>query len=166
MFARIAACVLLTALGAAPLRAEAFPGFIFGFTKLTPGTMTFAVPDLTNNRLPASQTVDFQLTALVGTLGGNVTLSAPPIMGTSGTSISPGAWYASCAASSDPGGVFTTLGMVELGPGNVSCGNLNAVTLGQVQFTISLYLDASPDSTSFPADIYASAPLTVTVNAP
>lgn len=166
MFARVVACVLLTALGAAPLRADAFPGFIFGFTNLTPGTMSFTVPDLTNNRLPASQTVDFQLTALVGTLGGNVTLSAPAITGTAGNSINPGAWYASCVASSDPGGLFTSLGMVQLGLGNVSCGNLNAATLGQLQFTISLYLDTTPDSTSFPADIYASAPLTVTVNAP
>lgn len=165
MLARVVAFVLCAALGTVPLCAQA-AGSIISFSQLTAGGISYTVPDLTNSRLAGSQSISFSGHIHTGPLGGSITLGAPPVTGTGGNSISTGAWWASCIATSDPGAMFTSSGIVQLGAGSVTCATLTASTNNTVQFDVTLYLDTTPSATSFTSDTYSSALLSVTANAP
>lgn len=165
MLARVVAFVLCAVLGTVPLCAQA-AGSIISFTQLTAGGINYTVNGLTNNRLSGSQTIDFSLHIHTTALAGSVTLGAPPVTGTGGNSITKGAWWASCTVVSDPGGLFTSSGIVQLGAGNVTCATIASTSNNTVQFAVSLFLDETPDVTSFTSDTYSSGLLGVTANAP
>jgi len=149
-----------------PPDAEAAAGKIFSFTTGNSGAIAFTVPSLANAAQPGSQTYAYALSIRTSPLPGSVTVTAPTITGTAGNSIPKTAFQASCTVTSDPGGIFTSSGMVRLSAGAVTCGTISANANNTVNFTLTLYLDDTPDASSFTADTYAGGTLTMTANAP
>ncbi len=153
-------------LGLHPLGAAAAAGKIFSFTTGNSGSIAFVVPSLVNPAQPGSQTYAYALDIRTSALPGSVTVSAPAINGTAGNTVPKTAFLASCTATSDPGGIFSSSGMVRLSTAAVTCGTISANANNTVNFTLTLYLDDTPDASSFSADTYASGSLTITANAP
>lgn len=141
-------------------------GTITSFTKTSAGSIAFVVPDLSSAAQPGSPAYGFALQVKTTALPGSITIAAPAITGTAGNSISKQAFFASCAATSDPGGIFTSSGMVRLGVAAVQCATIASNKNNTVNFTVTLYLDDTDDATAFTADTYASGTLAVTANAP
>ncbi len=151
---------------ACALPAQAASGKIFSFTTSSSGNITFSVPDLSNVALPGSQSYAYALSIRTSPLQGSVTITAPLITGTAGNTIPQAAFQAQCTATSDPGGIFTSSGMVRLSASAVTCGTVTANSNNTINFTVTLYLDCTPDASSFTADTYANASMSVTANAP
>jgi hypothetical protein len=149
-----------------PLGAQAASGKINSFTTSSSGAISFAVPSLVNPAQPGSQTYNYTLSIRTSPLPGSVTVTAPTITGTAGNSVPKTAFLASCSATSDPGGIFTSSGMVRLSGSAVTCATIAASSNNTVHFTLTLYLDDTPDASSFTADTYASGTLSITANAP
>ncbi len=154
------------ALALRPLGAAAAAGKIFSFTTGNSGAIAFTVPSLVSAAQPGSQSYAYALSIRTSGLPGSVTVSAPTITGTLGNSVPTSAFQAACSATSDPGGIFTSSGMVRLGAGPVTCATVAANANNTVNFTLTLYLDDTPDASSFTADTYASGTLSITANAP
>jgi len=157
--------ILMAASLSAP--ADAASPKIHSFTKLCSGSITYTVIDLSQPLMPGTQTCSFALKITTGANPGSITLSAPAILGTTGT-ISSGAWWATCTASSDPAGIFSSSGSVQLTSAGTTCATISSNQINQsVSFNVALFLDDTPDSTSFPGDPgYGSSNLAVTANAP
>ena len=162
--AGFAAAAALVAACALP--ASAASSKIFSFAATSSGNITFAVPDLANPLLAGSQAYGFSLNFRTSPTPGTIAVTAPAILGTSGNSIAAGAFHALCGATSDPSGLFTSSGTVQLSGSAVTCGTLAANGSETLTFNVTLYLDDTTDGTCFTADTYTSAPLTVTVNLP
>jgi hypothetical protein len=146
--------------------AEAASGKIFSFTTSSSGSIAFTVPNLSNVALPGSQSYAYALTIRTSPLQGSVTITAPLINGTGGNKISQSAFQAQCTATSDPGGLFTSSGLVRLSASAVTCGTVAANGNNTINFDVTLYLDCTPDASSFTADTYTNANMSVTANAP
>jgi hypothetical protein len=146
--------------------ALAASGKINSFTTSSSGSIAFTVPDLTNVALPGSQSYAYVLSIRTSPLPGSVTITAPIISGTTGNKIPQAAFQAKCTATSDPGGLFTSSGMVRLSASAVTCGTVAANGNNTINFTVTLYLDCTPDASSFTADTYTNASMSVTANAP
>jgi hypothetical protein len=132
-------------------------GSISSFTKTSSGSITYTV----------SEAYGFSLIVQTGSTHGSVTLTAPAINGTSTNKIPAAAFSATCTATSDTNGIFTSLGTVRLSTTPVSCGQLSAFSSGTVRFVVALYLDETAASASaFTADTYTSGSLSVIANAP
>ena len=142
-------------------------GSILSFTKLSSGTIGFTVTDITSSQLAGSNTPQsFQLHIKTSALAGSITLTAPAISGSSG-SIASGAYYAQCTATSDPSGVFSSSGLIQLSSGPVTCANIASNNNAKVSFDVQLYLNCTPGPNAFPADpAYGVGSLSVTANAP
>jgi hypothetical protein len=153
-------------LGLHPLGAAAAAGKITTFTTAGSGAIAFVVPSLASAAQPGSKTYAYTLTIRTSPLPGSVTVTAPAINGTAGNTVPKTAFLASCTATSDPGGIFSSSGMVRLGAAAVTCGTVAANANNTVNFTLTLYLDDTPDASSFTADTYANGPLSITANAP
>lgn len=166
--ARIAAVLFVTLIaGVAAARPADAAGSISSFTKTSSGNITFTVADITNTALAGSQSYGFALTVTTSATRGSVTVTAPTITGTSGNTIPAAAFSAVCTETSDPNGVFTTLGLVHLSTAAVSCGQLASNTSGTVRFTVTLYIDdAAASASAFTADSYTANTLSVIANAP
>ncbi|MEA2664210.1 MAG: hypothetical protein QOI11_1154 [Candidatus Eremiobacteraeota bacterium] len=149
-----------------PPGAQAASGKINSFTTGSSGSIAFVVPSLVNPAQPGSRTYAYTLSIRTSPLPGSVTVSAPAITGTAGNSVPKAAFLASCSATSDPGGIFSSSGMVRLGAAAVTCATIAANANDTVNFTLTLYLDDTPDASSFTADTYASGTLSITANAP
>ncbi|MGH7716678.1 MAG: hypothetical protein ACREML_11860, partial [Vulcanimicrobiaceae bacterium] len=164
LFVSIFALVLISAVTYA--RAEA--GTINSFTTICSGNISYDVTDDTHTRLPGSQSCTFSLNVTTDANQGAVTLTAPKIKSTDGAKISQNAFWATCSANSDPSGIFSSIGLVQLGTGAVTCATISShATNKTVSFSVTLYLDDTPDSSAFPGDpAYASANLKVTASAP
>jgi hypothetical protein len=158
------AAVLAMMMCASP--ALAASGKINSFTTSSSGGIAFTVPDLTNVALPGSQSYAYALSIRTSPLQGSVTITAPIINGTAGNKIPQAAFQAKCTATSDPGGIFTSSGMVRLSASAVTCGTVAANSNNAISFTVTLYLDCTPDASSFTADTYTNASMSVTANAP
>jgi hypothetical protein len=154
------------AMMACAVPAQAASGKIFSFTTSSSGNITFAVPSLANAALPGSQSYAYALQIRTSPLQGSVTITAPLITGTGGNTIPQSAFQAQCTATSDPGGLFTSSGLVRLSASAVTCGTVAANGNNTINFTVTLYLDCTPDASSFTADTYANANMSVTANAP
>ncbi len=78
------------------------------------------------------------------------------------------AFYALCSASSDPSGIFSSNGTVQLSASAVTCATIASNSKNKtVTFSVSLFLDDTADATAFPGDpAYTAANLSVTANAP
>ncbi|HEV2739118.1 MAG TPA: hypothetical protein VGU66_11115 [Candidatus Elarobacter sp.] len=162
--AGIIAAVLATLAFAAP--AQAASGKIFSFTTSNSGNITFTVPGLSNVALPGSQSYAYALSIRTSPLQGTVTITAPLINGTAGNKIPQSAFQAQCTATSDPGGIFTSSGLVRLSASAVTCGTVAANSNNSINFDVTLYLDCTPDASSFTADTYTNALMSITANAP
>jgi len=129
--------------------------------------ISFTVAGLTNPQLPGSTTCAFKLKITTDANEGTVTLTAPAITGSTG-SIPAGAFYGNCTATTNPSGIFTSSGTVQLASTPVTCGTIAANTSNKtIDFTVTLYIDETPDATSFPGDpAYVNSNLAVTANAP
>jgi len=158
------ACLAIATFG----RADAAAGKITTFTKLCSGSINFSVVDITHTQLPGSQSCSFSLEITTSANEGSITLTAPKIIGSTGVTISQNAFYALCSASSDPSGIFSSSGTVQLGANPVTCATIASKQKNQtVTFSVSLFLDDTADATTFPGDpAYAGANLTVTADAP
>lgn len=165
---RAAALLLAAGLvaGLRPLEAGAASGKIFSFTTGNSGAISFAVPGLADPALPGSQTYAYALNIRTSPLPGSITVTAPTITGTAGNSVPAAAFLASCSATSDPGGIFSSSGMVRLSGTAVTCGTISANASNTVNFTLTLYLDDTDGASAFSADTYASGTLSITANAP
>jgi hypothetical protein len=161
-----AATAAATALLACALPADAASGKITSFTTSNSGSIAFTVPNLTTVALPGSQSYAYTLQIRTSPLQGSVTVTAPLITGTGGNTIPQSAFLAQCTATSDPGALFTSSGMVRLSSSAVTCGTVAANGNNTIKFTVTLYLDCTPDASSFTADTYANASMSVTANAP
>jgi hypothetical protein len=165
MRARAATAVAgLLAMMMCAVPAQAASGKINSFTTSSSGNIAFTVPDLTNVALPGSQSYAYVLSIRTSPLPGSVT--APIINGTGGNKIPQSAFQAQCTATSDPGGLFTSSGMVRLSASAVTCATVAANGNNTINFTVTLYLDCTPDASSFTADTYTNASMSVTANAP
>jgi hypothetical protein len=167
MRARLAtavACGLAMLMPAVP--AHAASGKIFSFTTSSSGNIAFTVPNLSSVALAGSQSYAYALSIRTSPLQGSVTITAPLINGTAGNKISQSAFQAQCTATSDPGGIFTSSGLVRLSASAVTCGTVAANSNNAVNFNVTLYLDCTPDASSFTADTYTNASMSVTANAP
>ena len=162
--ATVVAGVIATVACAVPAQAAA--GKITSFTTSSSGNIAFTVPSLANVALPGSQSYAYVLKIRTSALPGSVTITAPLITGTGGNTIPQSAFQAKCTATSDPGAIFTSSGMVRLSASAVTCGTVAANSNNTVNFTVTLYLDCTPDASSFTADTYANASMSVTANAP
>ncbi len=151
---------------ACALPAQAASGKIFSFTTSSSGNIAFTVPNLSSVALAGSQSYAYALSIRTSPLQGSVTITAPLINGTGGNSIPQSAFQAQCTATSDPGGLFTSSGLVRLSASAVTCGTVAANGNNTINFDVTLYLDCTPDAASFTADTYASANMSVTANAP
>jgi hypothetical protein len=160
----VAGVIAMAACAAVP--AQAASGKINSFTTTSSGSITFAVPDLTNSALPGSQSYAYTLSIRTSGLPGSVTITAPLITGTGGNTIPQSAFQAKCTATSDPGALFTSSGMVRLSASAVTCGTVAANGNNTIKFDVTLYLDCTPDASAFTADTYGSASMSVTANAP
>lgn len=142
-------------------------GSISSFTKTSSGSITYTVGGITQPELAGSEAYGFSLIVQTGSTHGSVTLTAPAINGTSTNKIPAAAFSATCTATSDTNGIFTSLGTVRLSTTPVSCGQLSAFSSGTVRFVVALYLDETAASASaFTADTYTSGSLSVIANAP
>ncbi len=166
MRARAATVAGLLATMMSALPAQAASGKINSFTTSSSGSIAFTVPNLTNVAFPGSQSYAYALSIRTSPVPGSVTVTAPLITGTGGNTIPQSAFQAKCTATSDPGGIFTSSGMVRLSSSAVTCGTVAANSNNAINFTVTLYLDCTPDASSFTADTYASANMSVTANAP
>jgi len=167
MRARLAtavAAVLALLMPAVP--AHAASGKIFSFTTSSSGNIDFTVPNLSNVALAGNQSYAYALSIRTSPLQGSVTITAPLINGTGGNKISQSAFQAQCTATSDPGGIFTSSGLVRLSASAVTCGTVAANSNNSINFNVTLYLDCTPDASSFTADTYTNASMSVTANAP
>ncbi len=164
----LVALLLGTALAVAlrPLGAVAAPGKIFSFSTSSSGAIAFTVPNLSSAAQPGSQTYAYALSIRTSPTPGSVTVSAPAINGTAGNAIPQAAFLASCSATSDPGGIFTSSGTVRLGAAPVTCATIATNATNTVNFSLTLYLDDTPDASSFSADTYTNGLLSITANAP
>ena len=162
--ATVIAAVLAMLVPAA--HAEAASGKIFSFTTSSSGNIAFAVPGLSNAALPGSQSYAYALSIRTSGLQGTVTITAPIINGTGGNKIPQSAFQAQCTATSDPGAIFTSSGLVRLSASAVTCGTVAANGNNTINFNVTLYLDCTPDASSFTADTYTNANMSVTANAP
>jgi hypothetical protein len=149
-------------------RAGAATANIHSFTKICTGSISFSVVDITHPQLPGSASCSFSLDITTSANQGSITLTAPKIIGSSGATISQSAFYALCSASSDPSGIFSSSGTVQLSASAVTCATIASNSNNKtVTFSVSLFLDDTADATAFPGDpAYASANLSVTANAP
>lgn len=154
--------------GAAFRRADAAAGTIHSFTKLCTGSISFSVVDITHSQLPGSASCSFSLDITTSANQGTITVTAPKITGSSGATIPQNAFYALCSASSDPSGIFSSSGTVQLSASAVTCATIASRTANKtVTFSVSLFLDDTADTTAFPGDpAYVAANLSVTANAP
>jgi len=146
--------------------ADAASGKIFSFTTSSSGNIAFTVPNLSNAALPGSQSYAYTLQIRTSPLQGSVTVTAPLITGTGGNTIPQSAFLAQCTATSDPGALFTSSGMVRLSASAVTCATIAANGNNTINFNVTLYLDCTPDASSFTADTYGTAAASVTANAP
>jgi len=149
-------------------RAGAAAATIHSFTKLCSGSIDFSVVDITQSKLPGTQTCSFSLDITTTANQGSITLTAPKITGSTGATIPQNAFYALCSASSDPSGIFSSSGTVQLSAGAVTCATIASSSKNKtVVFSVSLFLDDTADATSFPGDpAYVAANLSVTATAP
>ncbi|HEY0613378.1 MAG TPA: hypothetical protein VGC96_02010 [Candidatus Elarobacter sp.] len=142
-------------------------GTISSFTQTSSGSIAFTVGDVTNTSLAGSQSYGYALQIATGANRGAIVISAPTINGTLGNSIPLSAFSAKCTATSDPSGMFTSLGKVQLGSSAVTCANLTAYGSGTVKFDVTLYLNAAASSVwAFAADTYSSGTVSVGIQAP
>lgn len=165
---RLAAWMLSVAALAACLTAPAGAAAkINSFTQLCSGNISFTVVDISQPLMPGSQSCSFSLDISTNANQGSVTLTAPAITGSTG-SIPQGAFHAVCTATTNPGGIFTSSGTVQLSSTAVTCGTISSNQTNQtIVFSVTLYLDDTGDATAFPADpTYKAANLAVTANAP
>jgi len=141
---------------------------IHSFTKLCSGSIGYSVVDIAQTRMPGTQSCSFSLDITTTANQGSVTVTAPTIVGSTGATIPPNAFYALCSASSDPSGIFTSSGTVQLGSSAVTCATIASNEKNKtVVFSVSLFLDDTSDATAFPGDpAYTAANLSVTANAP
>jgi len=149
-------------------RADAAAAAIHSFTKLCAGSISFSVVDITQSQLPGSQSCSFSLDITTSPNQGSITITAPKITGSTGVTIPQTAFYALCSASSDPSGIFSSSGTVQLSASAVTCATIASKTTNKtVVFSVSLFLDDTSDATAFPADpAYTAANLSVTATAP
>lgn len=149
-------------------RADAAAGKINSFTKLCSGSISFSVVDITQPQLPGSASCSFTLDVTTSANQGSITLTAPKITGSTGATIPQNAFYALCSASSDPSGIFSSNGTVQLSASAVTCATIASNSKNKtVTFSVSLFLDDTADATVFPGDpAYTAANLSVTANAP
>jgi hypothetical protein len=149
-------------------RADAAAGKITTFTQLCSGGISFSVVDITHSRLPGSQSCSFSLEITTSANQGSITVTAPKITGSTGATISQTAFYALCSASSDPSGIFSSSGTVQLSASAVTCATIASQEKNKtVTFSISLFLDDTADASTFSGDpAYAAANLSVTADAP
>lgn len=167
MLARAVATAAIALLGAAVTPRAADASSIFSFTKTSSGSIAFAVSDVNAPALAGSQAYGFTLQVQTGFSSGSVTLTAPAITGTAGNAIKHAAFSASCTATSDPGGIFASLGIVRLASTPVSCWQISPFSSNTVKFNVTLYIDKMAGSAdAFSADTYTSGSLAVTANAP
>jgi hypothetical protein len=143
-------------------------GSINSFTQLCSGSIAFSVVDISQTRLPGSQSCSFILNLTTGANQGSITITAPKIVGSTGAKIPQTAFYASCSATSDPSGIFSSSGIVQLSSSAVTCATIASRSNNKtVSFSVSLFLDDTPDTTAFSGDpAYTSANLSVTATAP
>lgn len=164
---RAAAAVLILGLASAPGPALAANGSIGQFTKTSTGNITFSVQDVASPALVGTPAYGFNLLIQTGSTQGSITITAPAIVGTAGNTILRSAFSASCTATSDPNGTFTSLGIVRLGVTAVTCAQIDPGQSTQIRFDVTLYIDKMANAAgAFSADTYASGSLTVTANAP
>jgi hypothetical protein len=136
-------------------------------TSLSSGSIGFTVSTVSNSQAAGSQSFGFSLTVTTGAERGTVTITAPSIVGSQGNLIATGAFEASCVATNDPSGVFTSSGTVRLSSSAVTCATIASHSSNKrVQFDVTLYLDESSDGEAFSADTYHNGVLTVTAAAP
>ena len=149
-------------------RADAATANIHSFTKLCTAGISFTVVDITHSQLPGSASCSFSLDITTSANQGSITVTAPKITGSTGATISQNAFYALCSASSDPSGIFSSSGTVQLSASAVTCATIASNENNKtVVFSVSLFLDDTADATAFPGDpAYVAANLSVTVNAP
>jgi hypothetical protein len=149
-------------------RACAATPTIHSFTKICTGSISFSVVDITHSQLPGSASCSFSLDITTSANQGSITLTAPKIIGSTGATIPQNAFYALCSAGSDPSGIFSSSGTVQLSASAVTCATITSNSNNKtVTFSVSLFLDDTADATAFPGDpAYTSANLSVTANAP
>jgi hypothetical protein len=148
--------------------ADAAAGKITTFTKLCSGSINFTVVDITHSQLPGSQACSFSLEITTSANQGLITIVAPKITGSTGATIPQTAFYALCSASSDPSGIFSSSGTVQLSSSAVTCATITSKSKNKtVTFSVSLFLDDTADATTFPGDpAYTAANLSITADAP
>lgn len=147
-------------------RSDAQSGQINSFAPTSTGAINFVVHDISTLQQTGSQSYSFTLDGRTGDLPGTITVTAPSIVGTGGNTIPAGAFSASCTATSDPLGWFSSTGTVRLGTSPVTCANLALRVQEVLQFQVTVFLDDTPDATAFTADTYATGTMSVTVNVP
>jgi hypothetical protein len=166
-FARVAAALLALLGNTALPRAADAAGAIVSFTKTSTGNIAFAVSDVDPPALAGSPAYGFSLSIVTVLAAGSVTLTAPRLTGAGGGVIAESAFSASCTATSDPGAIFSSAGIVRLASTPVKCADIAANATNTVKFDVMLYLDKMADSpAAFSADVYTNGTLTVTANAP
>lgn len=149
-------------------RADAAAATIHSFTKLCSGSIGFTVVDITQSQLPGSASCSFSLDITTTANQGSITVTAPKITGSTGATIPQTAFYALCSASSDPAGIFSSSGTVQLSANAITCATIASNSKNKtVVFSVSLFLDDTSDATAFPGDpAYVAANLSVTATAP
>ncbi len=80
---------------------------ITSFSAGSSGSIAFTVTDIVDPALLGSQTYDFTLQGSTGTSRGNVTVTAPTIIGSSGRTIPASDFEATCIAVFDRAGSFS-----------------------------------------------------------
>ncbi|HTX02633.1 MAG TPA: hypothetical protein VMD07_03045 [Candidatus Acidoferrales bacterium] len=160
--------ISIALIAAVASRSDAATGKITTFTKLCSGSISFSVVDITHAQLPGSESCSFSLEITTSANQGSITVTAPVVTGSTGAKISQNAFYALCSASSDPSGIFSSSGTVQLGSSAVTCATIASSSKNKtVTFSVSLFLDDTADATAFPGDpAYTATSLSVTANAP
>ena len=160
------AAIAFAVVAASPRAMAGPPSAVFSFTVNSSGNIDFPVSDLTTPLLAGSQSYSYTMKVRTSASTGYVQLNAPTMTGTAGNSIPFGAFHAVCTAQSDSAGMFGSLGTVQLAASAVNCASLAPSTTSTITFTVTLYLDDTPDATAFTADTYANGTMTLTVNMP
>lgn len=160
--AALALFLLACGTGPAPAGASSV-----SLSPMSSGTVSFDVNGVSNSMAAGSQSYSFSLSVTTDTLKGSITLAGPLVLGTLGNYIPIDAFQATCVATHDPSGIFTSSGTVRMSAFPVTCATLAARESNRtVQFSVTLYLDESADAYSFTADTYSNGLLVVTANAP
>jgi hypothetical protein len=167
VFVAVAAAFVAVSTVFAPQRADAGTGAIIAFQAVAgAGSITFTATSPWSTMLAGSQQYGYLLAATTSPTPGTVTITAPTITGSGGNTIPKTAFSALCSLNNDPQGMFSSIGVVQLGASPVTCGTLAANKTSTLSFIVTLYLDTTSDANAFAADTYTSAALTLTANAP